>query len=66
LLTRTFTLADRRVLNPATKGGSGYQSIDQRGLVLTGVKDGTTGEIAMSQNGGAMPDKLAPKSSFAP
>jgi RHS repeat-associated protein len=38
----------------------GYQSIRQRGPVLTGVQDNLTGEIRLSQNYGGMPDNLHP------
>jgi len=42
------------------KGGPEYQSINQRGPVLSGVKDRLTGEIRMAQNGGGLPENLHP------
>ncbi|MEU6404623.1 YwqJ-related putative deaminase [Streptomyces sp. NPDC046985] len=39
---------------------SGYQSIRQRGPVLTGVKDRLTGDVKLGQNGGDFPNNLHP------
>jgi hypothetical protein len=51
---------DSRYTALTTKGGPEYQSINQRGPVLSGVKDRLTGDIRLSQNYGGLPDSLHP------
>jgi hypothetical protein len=56
-LVDAVTAEHARITNPDS---SGYQSIRQRGPVLTGVMGGQTGDIRISQNFGGLPENLHP------